>query len=175
MSHLADALNIVSTLTLVGALIFAGLQIRVSSRTRAEQAALAIVEAVQSEGWSHSLSVVIHLTDGITPEQIDELGPECTRAIEDYGVRIETVGYMVFRGIIALETVEQLLGGAITTYWARVKPWVERDRRRAASLRQFEWVQWLAERLEERKLGRGAEPAYLRYRHWTAGRARPQA
>jgi hypothetical protein len=174
MLHLADALNIVSTLALIGALIFAGIQIRLSNRTRAEQAALTIVEAVQDEGWSHSLSVVIHLPDGVTPEQIDAMGPQCTQAIEDYGVRVETVGYMVFRGIIALETVEQLLGGAITTYWARVRPWVERDRQRSGSARQFEWVQWLAERVEERKAGRTFEPAYVKYARWKPRHARTE-
>jgi hypothetical protein len=173
MAHLADALNIASTLTLIGALVFAALQVRVANRMRAEQAALAIVEAVQSEGWSHSLSVIIHLPDGITPEQIDERGQQCTQAIEDYGVRIETVGYMVFRGIIAIETIEELLGGAITSFWRRVRPWVERDRTRTGSPRQFEWVQWVAERLEERKSGRTAEPAYVKYADWRPARAQP--
>jgi hypothetical protein len=175
MSHLADVLNIASTLTLIGALVFAGLQVRVANRMRAEQAALAIVEAIQSEGWSHSLSVVIHLPDNVTAEQIDALGPQCTQAIEDYGVRIETVGYMVFRGIIAIETIEQLLGGAITLFWARVRPWVERDRNRSGSLRQFEWVQWLAEKIDERKSGRTAEPAYVQYAKWKPARAQSTA
>ncbi|HEX3942520.1 MAG TPA: hypothetical protein VHW69_00390 [Rhizomicrobium sp.] len=173
MTHLADALNIASTLTLIGALVFAALQVRVANRMRAEQAALAIIEAIQSEGWSHSLSVIIHLPDNVTPEQIDDRGPQCTQAIEDYGVRIETVGYMVFRGIIAIETIEELLGGAITSFWAHVRPWVERDRKRTGSRRQFEWVQWLAERLEDRKSGRTAEPAYLKYADWQPARARP--
>jgi hypothetical protein len=171
MSHLADVLNIASTLALIGALIFAGLQVRVSNRMRAEQAALAIVDAIQNEGWSHSLSVIIHLRDNLTPEQIDELGPQCAQSIEDYGVRIETVGYMVFRGIVAIETIEQLLGGAVTLFWARVGPWVERDRKRSASPRQFEWVQWLAERLGERQTGVTAEPAYMTYKNWKPAHA----
>ena len=93
----ADVLNIASTIALIGALVFAALQVRVSNRMRAEQAALAIVEAIQSEGSSHSLGVIIHLPDGIAPEDIDARGPACVQAIEDYGVRIETVGYIVFR------------------------------------------------------------------------------
>jgi hypothetical protein len=173
MYHIPDLLSIASTIALIGALVFAALQVRVSNRMRAEQAALAIVEAIQSEGWSHSLSVIIHLPNGVSPEEIDALGPAFTQAIEDYGVRIETVGYMVFRGIIAIETVEELLGGAITLFWSRVRPWAERDRERAASHRQFEWVQWLAERLEERGSGRTAEAAYVRYREWKPSSVRP--
>lgn len=175
MSRLADVLNIASTLTLIGALIFAGLQVRLANRMRAEQAALAIIHAVQSEGWTHSLGVIIHLPDNLTAAQIDELGPQTAQAIEDYGVRIETVGYMVFRGIVALETVEELLGGVITLFWARVKPWVERDRKRSASPRQYEWVQWLAERMDERKTGIGAVPAYAKYVHWKPSQTRPAA
>src|ERR1051326_8998790 len=116
MPHISDILNLFSTLALIGALVFAALQLRVSNRMRAEQAALAIVDAIQSEGWSHSLSVIIHLPDNVTPEEIDERGPQCTQAIEDYGVRIETVGYMAFRGIIDIETTEQLLGGVVTLF-----------------------------------------------------------
>jgi hypothetical protein len=175
MSHLPDVLNIASTLTLIGALIFAGLQVRVANRMRAEQAALAIIHAVQNEGWTHSLSVIIHMPDHLTPAQIDELGPQAAQAVEDYGVRIETVGYMVFRGIVAIETVEELLGGAITLFWTRVKPWVERDRKRSMSPRQYEWVQWLAERLEERKTRITATPAYAKYADWKPTQTRPAA
>jgi hypothetical protein len=73
---------------------------------------------------------------------------------------------MVFRGIIAIEAVEELLGGAITLFWSRIRPWAERDRKQSASHRQFEWVQWLAERLDERGSGKTAEAAYIRYREW---------
>lgn len=175
MSQLANVLSIASTLALIGALIFAGLQVRVANRMRAEQAALAIIHAVQNEGWTHSLSVIIHMPDNLTPEQIDALGPHAAQAIEDYGVRVETVGYMVFRGIVAIETVEELLGGAITLFWARVKRWVERDRKRSMSPRQYEWVQWLAERLEERKTGIAAAPAYQKYQNWKPSQTHPAA
>jgi len=173
MLDLAAALNIVSTLSLIGALIFAGLQVRTANRVRAEQAALAMIQSIQSEGWTHALSLMLRVPVGVTVEQIDALGPDVARAIEDYGVRIETVGYMVFRGIVALETVEQLLGGIITLYWSRVKPWIERDRKRTTSYRQYEWVQWLVERLKERQAGLTAEPAYIKHSGWKQSDASP--
>ena len=173
MPDLAAALNIVSTLALIGALVFAGLQVRTANRGRAEQAALAFINGIQSEGWTHALSLVLRVPAGLTAEEIDALGPEVGNAIEEYGVRIETVGYMVFRGIVALETVEQLLGGIVTLYWSRVKPWIERDRKRTTSYRQYEWVQWLAEQLEERRSGLTAEPAYIKHSGWKQSDARP--
>lgn len=173
MEQLATVLNILSTITLIGALIFAGLQVRTANRVRAEQAALAIVSAVQSEGWTHAVSMVTRIPPDLTAEGIDALGPEMRHAIEDYGVRIETIGYMVFRGIVALDTVEQLLGGIISLFWSRVRTWVEHDRAETTSPRQYEWVQWLAEQLEKRHTGKNAVPAYLAHADWKQRDARP--
>lgn len=41
--------NLISTLTLIGALVFTGLQLRASNRTRREQAAIAVIQSAQSE------------------------------------------------------------------------------------------------------------------------------
>ena len=41
---LASALNLVSTITLIGALIFTGLQVRTANRARREQAAVTAIQ-----------------------------------------------------------------------------------------------------------------------------------
>ena len=46
---LGTILNLISTLTLIGALVFTGLQLRASNRTRREQAAIAVIQSAQSE------------------------------------------------------------------------------------------------------------------------------
>ena len=40
----ANALNVVSTITLIGALVFTGLQVRAANRARREQAAVTVIE-----------------------------------------------------------------------------------------------------------------------------------
>src|ERR1700737_4932659 len=40
----ASALNLVSTVTLIGALVFTGLQVRAANRARREQAAVTVIE-----------------------------------------------------------------------------------------------------------------------------------
>ena len=82
MSNLGDIQNIVSTLALIGALIFAGLQVSTANRIRAEQAALAIVQSIRSEGWTDALSRVVQIPASLTAAQIDALDPETTKAIE---------------------------------------------------------------------------------------------
>ena len=172
MIELTTALNVTSTLALIGALAFAGLQVRTANRFRAEQAALSIIHTIQSEGWTQSIGVITSIPAGVTAAQIEALGPEVGHAIAEYGIRIETVGYMVFRGIVAIENVEELLGGMITLFWSRVKPWIEHDRERSSNLRNYEWVQWLADRLESRGTGLTLLPAHLAHADWklTGGR-----
>jgi hypothetical protein len=163
---LNQILSILSTVTLVGALIFAALQVRAANRARADHAALAIIDAIQSEAWTHSLGLLSHIPEGAKAEEIDALGAEVARAIEEYGLRLETVGYMVFRGFIGLEIVEEMIGGITVLMWSRIKPWAERDRAKTASPRQYEWFQWLAEQLQKDRKQRPSEPAYLRHAKW---------
>lgn len=174
---LTAILNICSTLTLVVALVFAALQVRAAQRTRAEQAALAIINTVQTETWAHTLNTLLKIPSGATAEQIDRMGPETERAIEHYGLRLETVGYMVFRGFISLETIDEMIGGVTCVMWSRLEPWIERDRQRTGSPRQYEWFQWLVACLQERRNDQAIpqQPAYVRYAHWTQSDARPAA
>ena len=173
MDVLTVFLNVLSTGTLIGAVIFAALQVRAANRTRSEQAALTIMNAIHKEGWAHSLTLLARIPDGATPADIDALGPAVEQAIHDYGLRLETVGYMVFRGAIGLRTIEDMIGGITVVMWRRLKTWVERDRERTASVRQYEWFQWLAERLEEHRAQRTAEPAYVAYTAWKQSDAVP--
>jgi predicted trehalose synthase len=160
----ATILSAVSSFAVVAALIFAALQVRVANRTRAEHAAISIVEAAQSEAWTRGLNQLHRIPAEATAEQIDALGSEVTSAIEQVGIRVETIGYMVWRGMVDIAMVDDLFGGIVIFWWSRIKPFAERDRMRTSNPKSYEWFQWLAERLVERRQRRPAIPAYLRTR-----------
>ena len=158
----ATLLSAISSFAVVGALIFAALQVRVANRTRAEHAAISIVEAAQSDAWTRGLNQLHRIPEGASAEQIDALGPEVTDAIEQVGIRVETIGYMVWRGIVDIAMVDDLFGGILIFWWSRIRPFAERDRERTSNPKSYEWFQWLAERLTERRQSHPAVPAYLR-------------
>jgi hypothetical protein len=173
MTEMTTFFDFLSSFALIGALIFTGLQVRTANRVRAEQAALSIIHAVQTEEWTRTVNILTKIPSGLTAVQIDALGPEFTKALEDYGIREETFGYMVFRGFVSVETVDQLFGGLTVILWARIKPWAERARERMANPKMYEWVQWLAERLEDQHRGRDVEPAFKKHANWKQSDARP--
>ena len=158
----ATILSAVSSFAVVAALIFAALQVRVANRTRAEHAALSIVAAAQSEAWTKGLNQLHRIPADATAEQIDSLGPQVADAIEQVGIRVETIGYMVWRNMVDLGMVDDLFGGIVIFWWSRIRPFAERDRERTCNPKSYEWFQWLAECLEDRRREIPAVPAYSR-------------
>jgi hypothetical protein len=168
MTHLDLAvwLNLISTIAIVAALIFAALQVRQGNVKRRDQAAVTLIQTVQSEGWTRMLDLIGKLPDGAHISDIEAAGPDVQRAIIDFSIRLETLGYMVFRRNVELRTVDDLIGGVTLAFWARGKSWIQRERQRTGTVKYGEWCEWLAGRIAERREKLGHKPAHLVYADW---------
>jgi hypothetical protein len=71
-------------------------------------------------------------------EDVERAGIYVQRAMIDFGVRIETIGYMVFRRTIDLRTADDLIGGVALTFWSRTKNWARRKRERMGNPKLYE-------------------------------------
>jgi len=98
----------------------------------------------KSDAWTRALNLLVKIPQNATIEQIDALGPEISRAIEEVGIRLETIGYMVYCRIVTLDMVDDLIGGVVVFWWDRIRPFAQRDREKTANAKSYEWVQWLA-------------------------------
>jgi hypothetical protein len=163
---LAVWLNLISTVAIVAALIFTALQVRQASIKRRDQAAVTVIQTTQSEGWTRPLELVNNLPPDATVADVQRAGAEVQRAMIDFGVRLETIGYMVFQRTIDLRTADDLIGGVALTFWSRTKAWAERERERMGNPKLYEWCQWLAERIAERREKLGHKPAHILYTDW---------
>ena len=159
-------LSLISTSAIVVALIFAGVQLREANRTRREQAAMACIQSAQDDSWIRAVDAVVRLPAGIGAEQVDAAGEWAATALSAFGVRLESIAYMVYVRMVSLKMVDELIGGIILVFWARAGRWVERERVRTGNPKLFEWCQWLAERIEERRAAGTHEPAHLKHRSW---------
>ena len=86
---LAAWLNLISTVAIVGALIFAAVQVRQGNIKRRDTAAVMLIETVQSEGWTRMLDLIGKLPDAAPASDVEAAGPEVQRAIIEFGVRLE--------------------------------------------------------------------------------------
>jgi hypothetical protein len=163
---LQDWLSLISTIAIVVALLFAGVQVREATHARRDQAAVAMLQSSQGEGWTHSMDAVSRIPPGLDAAQIEARGDGAAAALVDFAVRLETIGYMVYSRLVSLEMVDDLLGGVILMFWSRAYGWVVRERGRTGNGKLFEWCEWLADRIGERRARRGHEPAHLKHRNW---------
>jgi hypothetical protein len=110
--------------------------------------------------------VVFALPDAAGAEHV-EGRPEARTSVDAVCITFEALGYAVFRRLVPLEVVEDLVGGAVRVTWTKVAAYAERRRSESGSRKTWEWFQWLAEQLEARH-GRLAEleGAHVRHRGW---------
>jgi hypothetical protein len=168
MAHLdlSSLLNFVSTAAVVGALVFTALQVRAANSARRDQAAVALIQTTQNASWTEALNLLLSLPENATAEYIHQQGPAMERALFELSIRLEPVGYMVCCGIISLKTVDELIGGVATGIWNRSRGWTEEYRRSTNNEKFNEWVEWLADRIGERRASVHPQPAHRQYRDW---------
>jgi len=163
---LSSALNLVSAVTLIGALIFTGLQVRAANRARREQAAVTAIQTTAlSENSARILELLGQIPEGASAAAIDNLDAEAKRQIFQFGLRLEVTGYMVSHGMVGLQIVNDLAGGAILGFWSRAKNWSEERRKRTGEAEFLEWCEWLAMQITNYRKTRPYVPAYSRERN----------
>lgn len=168
MTHLdfASLLNLVSTAAIVGALVFTALQVRAANHTRRDQAAVALIRTTQNSTWTEALKLVSSLPENATADYVAQQGEAMERALFELSIRLEPVGYMIFCRIITLKAVDDLIGGVAMVIWSRGKSWSEEYRTSTNNPKFNEWVEWLADRITERRARLQPEPASRQYRNW---------
>ncbi len=158
-----SALNLVSTVTLIGAFVFTGLQVRAANRARREQAAVTVIEtAALSDNSARFLELLSEIPENASAEVINNLDAETRRQVFLFGLRVEVIGYMVFHGLVDVHTVNDLAGGAILSFWSRAKSWSGERRKRTGHDEFLEWCEWLAVQVANYRKTRPYVPAYAR-------------
>ncbi|PYL07072.1 MAG: hypothetical protein DME33_11720 [Verrucomicrobia bacterium] len=100
---LSSMLNLISTIAIVAALIFAALQVRQGNLKRRDQAAITMIQTSLSENSARVLELFGEIPENAPATVIDQLGSETKRILFEFAIRLEVMGYMVFRRMVELE------------------------------------------------------------------------
>ncbi len=168
LGTLADLAEILGALFVVGGVAFAVIQIRQFRRQRLEAASIELLRSFQSAEFTRAYTFLLSLPDRMPATELRERGAEAETLAMVVSTTIESIGVMVFRRIVPMEVVDDLMGGAIVTLWTKVESWVETLREEQGRDDTHEWFQWLAEQLGRRQRKARAQPAYLQHRDWRA-------
>ena len=160
--NFADILNLVSAFTLIGALVFTALQVRQANQSRRDQAAITVLQTALSQNSVLMLEMFATIPENAPAETINNFDQEQQRAILEFGLRLEVMGFMVYRNLVDLGTINEMAGGTVLGFWSRAGNWVISRRERTGHLEFLEWCEWLAQRLSTYRATHAYEPAHLR-------------
>ena len=162
---LANLAEIFGAFVVVGGLGFGVIQLQHYRQQRRETAAIELLRSFHNPEFSRSLRAVLALPKGVRKCDVGERRAEEQNAIMVVVLTFESIGVMVFRGIVPLEMVNQLLGGVCVESWARLNRYMEDSRAASDRKTMGEWFQWLAMKLEDLQADSDM-PAYQSQTDW---------
>ena len=165
LQTLANLAQVFGTLAVAVAIVFGVVQVRQFRQQRHDALAVELMRSIQDTEFTRSLRLLLELPADATPADFRARGPGFEDVAWALAAKYETLGYLVYRGIMPIELVEELVGGVGVHLWARLRTWAYAVREEQGQPLLLEWYQWLAERLEERDRP-AAVPAYTRCRDW---------
>jgi hypothetical protein len=168
-----DGLDIVNAAALTIGVVFAAYQLTDLRRQRRREGVLSLVRSFQSGDFTSALRQVNSLPDGADRATIRELlGPAGEDEVFLVGLTWESLGVLVFRHEIDMETIDDFFGGAIMISWRKLSTFVAEDRVSLQRDTVWEWFEWLADRTREWERADLPVPAHIAHRDWRPDRRR---
>ena len=162
-------LQVIQTAAIVVGVVFGLIQLRQIRVQREMQAGAELLRPLQSPEMAEAILLLHDLPDGLDGKAFK------ARLGKDFGsvmallALFESLGPLVARGHIPAAMYAEFYRGATVVCWNKVRGYVE-DQRRSGWPNLFEWLQWLAERMNERASRSADIPAFERFKDWRDGR-----
>ena len=164
--EMAWLIDLVTLITVLVGLTFAGLELRQVREAQESQVVLQFFETMRSEEYIEASLLIQALPEGLSAQQIRErLTEEELRRILQLRLAYEALGLMVYRGDVSIEWVDELFRFGLVQSWKKLAALTMDYRKQSGYLGVNEWHQWLAERLLEIDSDQPL-PAYEAYSDW---------
>ena len=121
LSTLANLAEIFGAAVVVGGLGFGVVQLQHYRQQRRETAAIELLRSFHNPEFSRSLRAVLALPRGVRKSEMGGCSEGEENAIMVVVLTFESIGVMVFRGIVPLEMVDELLGGVCVESWRQLE------------------------------------------------------
>ena len=165
---LNEFVNIVQVLGIFAVIFGIWLALKQLKLLRNQRRDLAIMEcarAFEDKEFTEAYRLLTSLKAGQSKEQIVAYGEEYEIAALRAGMKFETIGLLVYKGVVPIDAIEDLVGGAALVIWNVLENWVKQTRVDRKHPTFQEWFEWLVDRLIERGEPYRS-PAFEAYKTW---------
>ena len=165
LSDIASVVEIIGILAIIFGIVFGILQLKQNQKQSRDMAILELARSFEEPEFTEAYTLVTSLEDGISDKDLQAKGPEYVAAAMRVGWKFETVGVLIYKRVVPMDAMADLVGGFSLKMWSILGQWAQDMRQKNNKPEFFEWYQWLVERLMER--GEPTrEPAYEASRLW---------
>jgi hypothetical protein len=142
---LSLALNVVTTVAVVGGVIFAVWQIRVAARTRETQVMLQLIEMLNSRDLMDGMSTMRDLPEGLLWPELQKQAGERWTAVFTVINTLDGLGILVSRKEVAADVADDFFHHAVAVTWQKTGvAIVERRAREPGRAGSFRFLEMLA-------------------------------
>lgn len=161
----ANIAEILGVLAIVFGIAFGAIQLKQHRKQARSNSIVELARSFEHREFTEAYRLIANLPDDLSANKLEALGDEYVSAALRVGFKFETVGLLIHKGVVPMDAMADLVGGAAILIWKKLQRYIEESRISQNHELLFEWFQWLAERLEER--GENVRsPAFKAYRNW---------
>ena len=165
LSDIANIVEIIGVLAIIFGIAFGLLQLRQHRRQSRDMAILQLARSFEDPEFIDAYLLITSLELGISDNDLQSKGPEYVAAAMRVGWKFETVGLLIYKRVVPMDAMADLVGGFSLMLWSILGEWAQEMRQKQNQPEFLEWYQWLVEKLVER--GESTrKPAYEASRLW---------
>lgn len=166
MSDSQFLLNLVSTLAIVGGLLFAGLQVRLAQKQRTRDSAIQLMQSFHTPEFVAGIVALLNLPEGLSKSELEERLGERMNDVLLLMLSFESIGILVQKREVSIELVEDFFTGPIILAWRKMNRYVEDVRKEMQMETPMEYFQFLSELVIRRQQAQPPVAAHIAYRDW---------
>ena len=165
LEFLSQLAPILSFITIVTAVIFGLLQLRQFKVQRKDLAAVEIMRSIQDKQFTDSYSVLSDFDQEQDINMVIQQDQDLKMAVLALSTKFETLGFLVYKRVIPISFVEELVGGVCIHVWQRIAPYAQAHREEMGQDIFLEWFEWLAYQFKHSKRDQ-SQSALDRFKNW---------
>lgn len=160
----ANVADIIGAGSIVTGLVVGWIQIRHLRRQQRDAVAINLAQTFYSRDLAKSITLLQTLPDGISLQEMRDLGPRYEQAAITLVTSFETMGLLAFKRIAPMDLVLDLAGGIVSVMSRKLRVWQQQLREEQQQPSWGEWFEWLGDQAANAKTS--AEPAHLAHKDW---------
>lgn len=141
-------------------------QLKLDRQQRRDLAVMECARSFEDSEFTEAYRLLAELEPGLSNEEILALGDHYEAAIIRVGMKFETIGLLVYKDVVPIDAIEDLVGGVALLLWDILYKFINEAREKGHHPTYFEWFHWLVDRLKERGRFHNQPPAFVTHKDW---------